>query len=84
MTVKELREQLKDFNDDDIVVVSKDGEGNDFSLLADLGQDMYVASSTWSGEIYPREYDEQYFMDREEYEEVKAEAQKCVTLWPAN
>lgn len=84
MTVKDLKKQLEQFSDDDIVVISKDGEGNSFSPLADIDEDMYVADSTWSGEIYPREFDKDYFDDRAQYKEVKAEAKNCVTLWPTN
>ena len=50
MTVRELKKALEGFDDDDQVVMSKDGAGNDYSPLADLGSDMYVAGSTWSGE----------------------------------
>jgi len=35
MTVKELKKTLEEFEDDDIVIMSKDGEGNGFSPLAD-------------------------------------------------
>ena len=50
MTVRELKKALEGFDDDDQVVMSKDGEGNDYSPLADRGSDRYVAGSPWSGE----------------------------------
>ena len=34
------------------VILSRDAEGNGFSPLADAGESMYVADSTWSGETY--------------------------------
>ena len=84
MTVGELKKQLEEMNDDDIIVMSKNAEGNNFSPLVEIGFDLYLADSAWSGEIRPREFDKEYFIDREEYEEVKKEAVKCVTLWPTN
>lgn len=50
MTVRELKKALEGFDDDDQVVMSKDGEGNDYSPQADPGSDIYIAGSTWSGE----------------------------------
>jgi hypothetical protein len=70
MTVKELKEALKEFNDDDLVVMSKDSEGNNFSpLYPGLGDQRYVARSDWHGDI----------VDTEDEEDQPA----CV-LWPTN
>lgn len=52
MKVKQLKKLLEKIDDDRIVVLSKDGEGNGFSPLADLDDNStYAADSTWSGEI---------------------------------
>lgn len=73
MTVKELIETLKELPADHIVVMSKDGEGNNFSPCADYGLQMYIPDSTWSGEIRSEED-----MDEGEYKE------NAVVLWPTN
>ncbi len=36
------------------VVLAKDAEGNGFSPLATVSVGMYVAESTYAGEVYPR------------------------------
>jgi len=47
MKVKELIEILFKLNPKHEVVIAKDGEGNDFSLLADYNPDMmYIADTT--------------------------------------
>jgi hypothetical protein len=51
MTVGELRARLAGFEDDTLVVLSEDSEGNGFSPLADVGRQAYIADSTWSGEV---------------------------------
>lgn len=52
MKVKELKELLKDVDDNRIVILQKDGEGNGYSPLAGLDDEsVYEADSTWSGEV---------------------------------
>lgn len=51
MNVKQLIEILKKLNPDMPVVMSKDGEGNYFSPLADTSKEFYVAHSSWEGEL---------------------------------
>jgi len=52
MKVKELIRLLKQEDQEKLVIMSSDGEGNSFSPLADFGDtDYYLAYSTWSGEI---------------------------------
>lgn len=73
MKVSELIALLKDFDQDQLVVISSDAEGNNFSPLSEAGNDyQYVADSTWSG----------YLLDDGADEELKAE--KAVVLWPIN
>lgn len=75
MTVKELRDLLKDVDGDVLVIMSKDGEGNGYSPLADtnLGQYLYEADTTWSGDL----------IDVDEAD-ADTEAVPCVVLWPTN
>ena len=51
-TVGDLIDYLATQPRDRRIVMSKDAEGNDYSPLADAGEYMYEATSTWSGEIY--------------------------------
>lgn len=52
MTIEELRQALIGLPADWIVVMSKDGEGNGFSPLAEIDhQQMYTPDSTWSGDV---------------------------------
>lgn len=52
MTVKELIKELENCDQDSIVILQKDAEGNGYSPLA--GSDNacnYQADSTWSGDV---------------------------------
>jgi hypothetical protein len=69
VTVKQLIAQLSALPPGSIVIMSKDGEGNSYTPLADLGEAIYRADSTWSGELVSEE-------DREK------EDKKAVVLWP--
>lgn len=52
MTVKELKKILKGIDDDRIVILQKDAEGNGYSPLAGLDDECnYRADSTWSGDV---------------------------------
>lgn len=52
MTVGELRELLKNVDDNRIVILASDSEGNYFSPLADVSDGMcYLQTTTWSGDI---------------------------------
>lgn len=70
-----LRAALEGLDDNLLVVMSKDGEGNDFSPLAEVDHDTntgYVADSTWSGNVpHPDDYEDGDGVD-------------CVVLWPTN
>lgn len=73
-TVAEWIEILKEYPQDNIVVMSKDGEGNDFSPLADAGTGLYVADTTWSGAVY----------NDDEADSAGKDAVQAVILWPTN
>ena len=52
MRVHELITLLQDLPSDHIVIMSSDGEGNNYSPLApDFGVGEYVVETTWSGYI---------------------------------
>ena len=51
MRVKDLKKLLEKVDENRIIIMSKDGEGNGFSPLADLEESSYLADSTWSGEV---------------------------------
>ncbi len=81
MTVAELITELQKTDPNRIVVLQKDAEGNGYSPLA--GADcsaLYVADSTWSGEVYDEE-PEDPDADEDRPDET---AKKCVVLWPVN
>jgi hypothetical protein len=79
MTVKELHElltQLLPNHADNLVVMSKDGEGNSFSPLHEPSHALYVAESSWSGEIYDED-------DAEELKELGG-GEPALVFWPTN
>jgi hypothetical protein len=52
MKVKDLIEQLKDVDPDRTVIMSKDAEGNGYSPLYNMSEEIYCPDSTYSGEVY--------------------------------
>ena len=84
-TVGELRDLLNGLDPDLIIVMSKDGEGNGFSPLAEAYEAWYEADSTWSGNVIDADYlgVEEDAEDDEIQERLDA-ADKCVVLWPVN
>jgi hypothetical protein len=56
-TVGDLMDFLAAQPRDRKVILRKDGEGNGHSPLAEAGEGLYVADSTWSGEMYPTRED---------------------------
>lgn len=83
MKVKELKKILEEFSDEDEVIMSQDGEGNEFSPLSDHSHDVYIADSTYSGQILGRPEDRKEGEDEENYAS-EGEGVNCLTLWPAN
>lgn len=72
MTVGELKAALEGHDDDVLVVVAKDAEGNGYSPLVLTEMYYYEATNTWSGEIIDTD------------EEVDDSAVPSVVLWPTN
>jgi hypothetical protein len=52
MKVKALKKLLENVDDNRIVILQKDSEGNGYSPLAGVDDELnYLADSTWSGEV---------------------------------
>ncbi len=85
MTIKELIEQLKTFDQNLKVIMSKDGEGNNYSPLDDIGIGVYTPECTWSGDFYPKP-DADDVESREEYAQLLDEngAVASICFWPVN
>lgn len=76
MKVKALIELLSTLNPEHTVILAKDGEGNNFSPVADHGIGEYTPESTWAGE-YRHEGDENDGG-------CSPDDTNCVVLWPVN
>ncbi len=68
MKLKELKEIIKNMDDESIVILQKDGEGNGYSPLEGVDDSSnYRADSTWSGKVgykyLTRELREQGYSD---------------------
>jgi len=83
MTVKELIFVLQGEDPDRLVVRSKDGEGNNFSPLADTETASYQADSTWSGEIGLEKLTPDLAKRGYTAEDVK-DGVPALVLWPTN
>ncbi len=81
MTVKELRDVLSSCNDNDVVVIASDGEGNNYSTVADINTKEY----NWSfqdREIGLRELTDA--LEKQGYgEEDLCDGMPCVIIWPS-
>lgn len=90
MTVKRLIEELQKYDPETVVVMSSDAEGNGYSPLAGIYTGEYVPNSTWSGEIYYDEEDdeleEEEIDEDDEVEEFDGsyEIYPCIILTPVN
>lgn len=81
MKVKYLLEILQECNPDDVVIMSRDAEGNGYSPLADYSDEYnYLAESDWAGDIYPRDSNNP---DWDYIPQGDGEI-GCVVLWPVN
>ncbi len=84
MTVRDLRKRLRALDQDSLIVLSKDGEGNSFSPVPDKGfcsAGKYYPGSTWHGE----------FDENSDPQEPPGSADHqpeggvdCIVLWPTN
>ena len=85
MNIGELKELIKDMDNNIEIIISKDVEGNNYSPLSDYSEGIYLSSPTWYGKFYhvdelndPDEY------NLEEVENIKSEGSECICLWPIN
>lgn len=83
MKVKELIARLNELDPEDIVVMSKDSEGNSYSPLADIDSCVYAAETTWNGEIGLRELTDTH-REQGYTEDDLVEGENAVCLWPTN
>jgi len=79
MNVKELREILKNVDDDVEIVIAKDGEGNDFSPLSGMATGEYQMITTWYGDFFGSE-----IIGDEDYGQPGPNTTKAICMWPVN
>ena len=86
MNVGDLKTLLEGWPEELLVVMSSDGEGNQHSPLADIGEMRYMADSTYSGDTYHTHEWIQAHKDwgYTEEDEAPDDAVPCVCLWPTN
>jgi len=84
MTIKELINELKDLPENMEIIMSKDGEGNSFSPLYEIGTGLYVAYSTWSGEVYNEDDKEEVAMGNSDAKANNTKPILSIILWPTN
>ena len=88
MTVKELRRELAGLDDDLLVVMSSDSEGNSYSPLSEVisGNSMYIEDSPCDGFVRPEhltpELEERGFASEDVCPD--GDGVRAVVLWPAN
>lgn len=84
MTVSETIEMLQQFAPEDIVVLSKDSEGNGYSPLSCISEGIYVGAE--SGKTYMRELDPASIEDGYTEEDLYQgdDGQAAVILYPAS
>lgn len=85
MTVQELIDKLEEVEDkNQIVIMSKDAEGNNFSPFAHMSAQAYRSDSTWSGEIGLEELTPE--LEEHGYSEgdVMEDGMPAIVLWPVN
>lgn len=85
MTVGELRQFLNSYPDELQVIISTDGEGNNYSPLAGADEALYVAETSWYGEVYMTNAQvdgaPNYYTDEDRAPE---DAVGVILLWPVN
>ena len=81
MKIKELIDILESYDPETEVVMASDSEGNDYSPVDGFSEGLYVADSTWSGQMYDEEEFAEYVED-EEFD--KEDGVKAICLFPVN
>ncbi len=86
MKVKQLIKKLQKCNQESIVILQQDPEGNGSSPLDAIDNDtVYEADSTWSGLVYNKTWTaEDVDMEKDDWEKFKKKTPDCVVLYPVN
>ena len=82
MKIKELVERLLKQDQDRIVIISKDSEGNGYSPLSEIYIGKYRPYNTWSGDIGLDELTQEDIDDGYTKEDVFEEGELCIILTP--
>lgn len=85
MRVDELIELLKECPQDAELIIQKDSEGNGYSPLCGLDEEcIYVADSSYSGEIYSTILTaDEADLEQEEWDEL-LRGKRSIVLYPIN
>jgi hypothetical protein len=84
MNVGELKKLLKSVDDDRLVVMSSDSEGNNYSPLMEVdATSTYCADSTWSGEVSPEKLTPELIKQGWTVSDICGGVPALV-LWPTN
>lgn len=82
MKVSELKKILAKMDDDLLVVLSADAEGNDYRPLHVVDESLYKVGDH-GGEVFDEESTaEDMYMTEEEWTSYKRNAKKAVVLYP--
>ncbi|MDR3504363.1 MAG: hypothetical protein P4L79_17485 [Legionella sp.] len=85
MKVKELIELLKKENQEAIVIMSSDEEGNSFSPFYGFSsQNSYLANSTYSGDVGYNELTKELKEDGYTEEDIISDGEPALVLYPVN
>jgi hypothetical protein len=82
MTVEELIEELSKLPSNLEVILSCDGEGNNFSPLSGFSEGIYVADSEWSGGFLTEDYFVGEDDAEDQWEETVEQGEPAICLWP--
>lgn len=84
MTVADLIKALASEDPARLVVMAKDGEGNDYSPLSGTSRKSYRADTTWSGETGLEELTTEDIRQGYDEEDVISDGVPALVLWPVN
>lgn len=86
MTGKKFKKLVNEIVDDnDIIIISKDAEGNSFSPFSDFSYNIfYKAITSWYGEIGYKELTPELIKDGYGEGDLIKNGKKAVVLWPTN
>lgn len=84
MKVKDLKDLINNLDDDMEVILQKDSEGNGYSPLSGGDEAVYVAESSYSGDVYSLNWSaEDCDLSEDEWEKIKKQPH-CIVLYPIN